>query len=50
VNSAGQVIFSLYNFWPYPDLEWGNYTGVSAAPANATREVKLRLTDVSEEK
>ena len=48
VNSAGQVIFSLYNFWPYRDLSWGNYTGVSAAPTIATREVQLRLTDVAE--
>jgi hypothetical protein len=50
VNPAGQVIFSLYNFWPYPDLDWGNYTGVDAAPAIATREVRLRLTDLPEEK
>ncbi len=45
----GQVTFSLYNFWSYPDLDWGNYTGANAAPAVTTREVKLRLTDLPEE-
>lgn len=43
-----QVTFSLYNFWSYPDLEWGNYTGPSA-PAITTHEVRLRLTDLAEE-
>ncbi len=45
----GQIAFSLYNFWPYPDLQWGNYTGVEAAPAITTHEVKIRLTDWQEE-
>ncbi len=45
----GQVTFSLYNFWSYPDLEWGNYTGPNAAPAVTTHEVRLRLTDLPEE-
>jgi hypothetical protein len=45
----GQVTFSLYNFWSYPDLEWGNYTGPKDGPAVTTHEVKLRLTDLPEE-
>jgi hypothetical protein len=45
----GQVTFSLYNYWPYPDLDWGNYTGVNDGPAVTTHEVKVRLTDLAEE-
>ena len=45
----GQVTFSLYNYWSYPDLEWGNYTGPNAGPAVTTHEVKVRLTDLPEE-
>jgi hypothetical protein len=44
----GEVTFSLYNHWPYPDLAWGNYTG-NVAPALTSREVRLRLTDLPEE-
>jgi hypothetical protein len=43
----GRVSFSLYNVWSYPGLVWGNYTGQSAPPAQNTREVRLRLTDLS---
>ncbi len=49
VLADGQVSFSLYNFWAYPDLEWGNYTGPGAGTAITTHEVKLRLTDLVEE-
>lgn len=45
----GQVTFSLYNFWSYPDLDWGNYTGPSDGPAVTAQEVKLRLTDLPEQ-
>jgi hypothetical protein len=45
----GQVTFSLYNFWAYPDLEWGNYTGTNTGTAITTHEVKVRLTDMLEE-
>lgn len=45
----GHVTLSLYNFWPYPDLQWGNYTGPRSAPAVTTHEVKLRLTDLPED-
>ena len=45
----GQVTFSLYNYWPYPDLEWGNYTGPGSGPEVTTHEVKARLTDLPEE-
>ena len=45
----GRVVFSLYNFWPYPDLGWGNYTGPDAPPAITTREIRLRLTNLPEE-
>jgi hypothetical protein len=44
----GRVSFSLYNVWSYPGLAWGNYTGQSAAPAQNSREVRLRLTDLHE--
>ena len=46
VQPDGQVAFSLYNQWSYPGLEWGNYTGTGVAPAQNTREIKLRLTDL----
>jgi hypothetical protein len=49
VQPDGQVAFSLYNYWSYPDLGWGNYTGPGAAPAGTTREVRIRLTDLPEE-
>jgi hypothetical protein len=45
----GRVSFSLYNEWSYPGLGWGNYTGSGAAPAQNSREVRLRLTDLHEE-
>jgi len=48
VRPDGQVTFSLYNFWSYPDLGWGNYTGPSA-PAVDMHEIKVRLTDLPEE-
>lgn len=43
----GQVTLSLYSFWSYPDLEWGNYTGENA-PAITTHQVTVRLTDSPE--
>jgi len=46
----GRVSFSLYNEWSYPGLEWGNYTGQSAAPAQNSREVRLRLTDLPDQR
>lgn len=49
VRSDGQVAFTLYNFWPYHDLAWGNYTGPSAAPALTNHAVRLRLTNLPEE-
>ncbi len=49
VMPDGLVSFSLYNYWPYPDLGWGNFTGPNAAPAITSREVKLRLTNLPEE-
>lgn len=49
VLANGQVSFSLYNYWAYPDLEWGNYTGPGAGTAITTHEVKVRLTDLAEE-
>ncbi|MDE3148289.1 MAG: hypothetical protein KGL37_02370, partial [Acidobacteriota bacterium] len=49
VLADGKIAFSLYNFWPYPDLAWGNYTGPAGAPAVTTREVRLRLADQPEE-
>jgi hypothetical protein len=49
VQPDGQVAFSLYNYWSYPDLGWGNYTGPGAAPAGTTREARIRLTDLPEE-
>ena len=44
----GRVSLSLYNEWSYPNLEWGNYTGQSVAPAQNSREIRLRLTDLPE--
>ncbi len=45
----GRVSFSLYNFWSYPDLAWGNYCGPPAVPALTDPQVKLRIVDVAEE-
>ncbi len=45
----GLVTMSLYNFWSYPDLGWGNFTGSDAAPATSAQQVRLRLTDLPEE-
>ena len=39
------VCFSVYNFWSYPDLAWGNYTGTGAPPAITTLETRMWLTD-----
>lgn len=49
VQLDGRVSFSLYNYWSYPDLAWGNFTGLSAAPVVTTQKVKLRLTDLRED-
>jgi hypothetical protein len=45
----GGVCFSIYNFWSYPDLAWGNYTGPGAPPALTTLETRMWLTDQAEE-
>jgi hypothetical protein len=47
-RQSGAVCFSIYNFWSYPDLAWGNYTGPGAPPALTTLETKLWLTDEPE--
>jgi len=49
VLPGGEIAFSLFNHWPYPDLGWGNYTGPVSSPALTTREVRVRLTDLEEE-
>ena len=49
VMADGVISLSLYSYWPYPDLSWGNYTGPGAAPALTHPEIKIRLTDLSEE-
>lgn len=46
---SGAVCFSIYNFWSYPDLAWGNYTGPGAPPAMTTLEARIWLTDQPEE-
>lgn len=40
---SGQICFSIYNFWSYPDLSWGNYTGTRTLPAVTTPEAKIWL-------
>ena len=42
---SGAVCFSIYNYWSYPDLEWGNYTGVGAPPAVTTLETRMWFND-----
>ncbi len=49
VMPEGLVSLSLYNYWPYPDIVWGNFTGPKTSPAIGDREVKLRLTNLREE-
>jgi Glycosyl hydrolases family 2, TIM barrel domain/Glycosyl hydrolases family 2, sugar binding domain/Glycosyl hydrolases family 2 len=46
---AGAVCFSMYNYWSYPDLTWGNYTGPGAPPALTTLETRMWLTDEPDE-
>jgi hypothetical protein len=41
----GRVAFSVFNFWSYPDLVWGNYLGPLDLPAQIVKEVKLRLAE-----
>jgi len=43
------VCFSVYNYWSYPDLDWGNYKGPGAAPAVTTLETNIWLTDQADE-
>lgn len=43
------ICFSLYNYWSYPDLYWGNYEGPGAPPAVTTLETKFWLTDQPDE-
>jgi hypothetical protein len=45
----GRVAFSVFNFWSYPDLVWGNYVGPSDLPAQTVHEVKLRLLGANAE-
>lgn len=45
---SGAVCFSIYRYWSYPDLEWGNYTGVGAPPAMTTMETKIWLAELSD--
>ena len=45
---SGGVCFSIYRYWSYPDLEWGNYTGVGAPPAVTTMESKIWLAALSD--
>lgn len=47
---SGAVCLSIYNYWSYPDLTWGNYTGPGAPPAMASLETKMWLTDEPEER
>ncbi len=42
------VCFSLYHYWSYPDLAWGNYTGLGGPPAVTTMESRWLLTDQPE--
>jgi hypothetical protein len=49
VQSDDRLSLSLYNFWSYPDLDWGNYTGGPLVPAVSQQEVRLRLTNQQEE-
>ena len=43
---SGAVCFSIYRYWSYPDLEWGNYTGVGAPPAMTKLETKIWLAEL----
>jgi len=45
VESDGRVLLSAFNYWRFPSLEWGNYTGVSGPPAVTEYELSFRLTD-----
>ncbi|HEX4022123.1 MAG TPA: glycoside hydrolase family 2 TIM barrel-domain containing protein [Acidobacteriaceae bacterium] len=38
------VLFTAYNYWSFPDLTWGNYTGTKEPPAQTMQEILLRLT------
>jgi hypothetical protein len=40
----GRVALSVFNYWSYPDLVWGNYTGPKDPPAQAVRVVHVRLS------
>ena len=46
---SGAVCFSIYRYWSYPDLEWGNYTGIGAPPALTTLETKIWLAEQPDE-
>lgn len=39
-----RVAFSLYNFWSYPEIVWGNYTGAKHRPVVSSQTARLRLT------
>lgn len=45
VENDGRVLLSAFNYWRFPSLEWGNYTGVSGPPAMTEYELLFRLTD-----
>jgi hypothetical protein len=40
----GRVALSVFHFWSYPDLVWGNYVGPADLPAQTMHEVRLRLS------
>ncbi len=42
------VLFTGFNHWSYPDLAWGNYSGISELPAQAVQEIRLRLTTTAD--
>jgi len=43
--SDHRVLFTGYNYWSYPDLQWGNYTGTGKPPAEIVHEIRIRLTE-----
>jgi hypothetical protein len=44
-----RIHLSIFNFWSYPDIVWGNYTGFMEPPAQSIHQVMLRLTAAAEE-
>lgn len=48
VESDGRVLMTAFNYWRFPSLQWGNYTGVSGPPSVLEHEIVFRLTDQKE--